>query len=441
MKKIMQNMNSTVRLSIRLLLGYLFLIALAILGFSSCTDQCESEKTYHYFEPIFTSMEEIRASVFVTTPTEIKQVGKIYFSNDYLFVNEPNEGVHVINNSHPEQPVNVAFINIPGAFDLAVKGNILFSDSYMDLVAIDISDLQNLKEIGRLENVYDEYNSYGFYASSEQGVVTGWEEKSTVTVSSTECGINENDWGFYVQEGIAVADAARFNSNQAVAPTNPGMGGSMARFAIEDNYLYSVGFSTLRPINISNPTNMITGDVLTIDWGLETIFPYNNHLFLGADDGMHIVDISQPNAPVLLSTYEHIRSCDPVVVQDTLAFVTLRSGSECQGFTNQLEVINIADLEAPKLLYTYQMFNPHGLGKDGDALFICDGSAGLKIYNANDISLIDQNLVAHYPNIQAFDIIPYNNVAMMIGEDGLFQYDYSDLNDIKLLSKIEFSHE
>ena len=75
------------------------------------------------------------------------------------------------------------------------------------------------------------------------------------------------------------------------------------------------------------------------------------------------------------------------------------------------------------------------------ALFICDGYDGLKIFNANDISQIDDNLIAHYPNIDAFDIIPFNKVAMMIGEDGLYQYDYSDLNNITLLSHLKITPE
>ena len=141
---------------------------------------------------------------------------------------------------------------------------------------------------------------------------------------------------------------------------------------------------------------------------------------------MHIIDINDPLNPAEISNYQHVRSCDPVIVDGDLAYVTLRSGTACQGFTNQLEVIDISDLSSPELLHVYAMDNPHGLGKDGDALFICDGDSGLKVYDASDASTIDQKQLAHYSNIQAFDVIPLNNVAMMIGEDGLFQYDYSD---------------
>jgi len=82
------------------------------------------------------------------------------------------------------------------------------------------------------------------------------------------------------------------------------------------------------------------------------------------------------------------------------------------------------------------MTNPHGLGKDGDLLFLCDGSSGLKIYDASDPKLITNNLIYSYPDIIAYDVIPISNVLVLIGADGMFQYGYSDVKNIKLLSTI-----
>jgi hypothetical protein len=82
------------------------------------------------------------------------------------------------------------------------------------------------------------------------------------------------------------------------------------------------------------------------------------------------------------------------------------------------------------------MTNPHGLGIDNKTLFICDGSDGLKAFDATDIAKVNNNLLAHYQNINARDVIPFNKVLMMIGDDGIFQYDYSNTADIRLLSQI-----
>lgn len=82
------------------------------------------------------------------------------------------------------------------------------------------------------------------------------------------------------------------------------------------------------------------------------------------------------------------------------------------------------------------MTNPHGLGIDQGTLFICDGTDGLKVFDATNVSAISTNQLAHYKEINAFDVIPFQHVAMVIGKDGLYQYDYSDIKNIKLISKL-----
>jgi hypothetical protein len=372
---------------------------------------------------------------------EVKQVGKIYIKDGYLFVNKPNEGIHVIDNRDPRNPINISFINIPGSFDLAIKDDILYSDSYIDLVAIDISNMSAPKEVGRLKEIFSNYNSYGFYTDSQLGLVTSWEERTEVTVTESDCSIQRQDWGIYYNNGIALEDAKLFSVASAVSPSNPGIGGSMARFTINQEHLYVLESSSILAVNIDNNNSMFSSEPVYIDWGIETIFSTENNIFIGAQNGMHILDVSSPMSPAIISNYEHVTSCDPVIVDGDYAFVTLRSGSECQGFTNQLEVIDISDLSNPQLLFVHDMSNPHGLGKDGNLLFICDGDAGLKIFDASDLSTIGDKLLVQYENIHAYDVIPFNNVAIMIGEDGLYQFDYSDLNQFEFLSKIAIRNE
>jgi hypothetical protein len=86
------------------------------------------------------------------------------------------------------------------------------------------------------------------------------------------------------------------------------------------------------------------------------------------------------------------------------------------------------------------MDEPYGLGIDDNILFICDGSAGLKIYDASDPMSIDQNKIKQYSEIDAWDVIPLGDVLLMIGSDGLYQYDYTDLENIRELSVIPIEH-
>jgi len=421
---------------------FIFLL-ISTFAIQSCTDDCDSQLFYTYYEPQYLTTAEIRNSFEFRAPEELSIPGKIYMFDNHIFINEVGKGIHIVDNSDKRNPKKVGFVNIPGNFDMAVKGNILYADSYIDLIAIDISDLNNIHIVKRLEGVFDELYYYDFMEddSGLESLVVGYNEIDTVWYDDPECDAVMPSFlrfeGGGIMLGGAMSDAAFQNS--AVQPPSAsasGIGGSMARFTIVNDLMYTVSIHNLKVFDITVISDPIAGNEVDIGWDIETIFPYNNNLFIGARNGMHIFDISEPTLPQFMSTYEHIRSCDPVVVNDTIAFVTLRSGTECEGFSNQLEVIDIKNLYNPQLLKIYPMSNPHGLGLDGDALFICEADYGLKVFNASEIYKIDQNLIKHYTDIHAFDVIPFNNTLMMIGEDGLYQFDYTSLEDIQYLSHL-----
>lgn len=425
---------------------YALLFLTVLLGISvlleGCTDSCEVTSEYVYYEPVYTTMDEIRASVTLVDPMPIKAVGKIYYKDQTMFVNEPGEGIHIINNQDPASPVPLKFLQIPGNFDLAIKGNTLYADSFVDLIAFDLSNLNDIKEAARLEGIFNNYSTFGITADVNCCVITEWKEKKDVQINQSDCEVYIQPWGgMWFEGGIAVRSDmnAAFSSKAAIAPgtgSGPGVGGSLARFTLSGDHLYMLDGGHLQTVNVTDDANPVAVRKDYIAWDIETIFPHKENLFIGTSSGMHILDISSPEAPAMISTYQHIQSCDPVVVDDKYAYVTLRSGTSCQGFTNQLEVIDIEDLTSPKLLHTYLMTNPHGLGIDNETLFICDGDDGLKAFDASDVSKISQNMLAHYKNINATDVIPLGDVLLMIGADGIFQYDYRDPRNIKLLSKI-----
>ncbi|WP_315816617.1 hypothetical protein [Paraflavitalea speifideaquila] len=138
-----------------------------------------------------------------------------------------------------------------------------------------------------------------------------------------------------------------------------------------------------------------------------------------------------------MGTFSHVRSCDPVIADDHYAYVTLRSGTACQGFTNQLEILNIENLSSPILLKTYPLTNPHGLSKDNNNLFICDGADGVKVFDAANVN--DLKLLKKIDGLDAYDVIAFNKWALVVAKDGLYQFNYADVSNIKLLSKISIN--
>jgi hypothetical protein len=418
----------------------LFTMACALLMHSCKKDKCTQTVTYKRYEPVYMSYETLRSAVKSEQPRALKNPGKIYVRGSYIFINETDKGIHIINNNNPSSPQNIGFINIPGNIDMAVIGNVLYADSYIDLLTIDISNPQNVVVLKRVENVLPQRIYTVGHFDPAKGVVTAWVEKTITEEIEADCNGNNNWWGptpFFDAEVMNVSGSGGQASDVSGPRTiTPGKGGSMARFAISGFTLYVVDQSSLIVFDISNLTNPVPLGSSYIGRNIETIFPYKNHLFIGSMTGMFIYNINNPLNPSLVASYEHATACDPVVADDNYAYITLRSGTPCNATTDQLEVVNIQNLSSPFLEAAYPMTNPRGLGIDGNLLFICDD--GLKVFNVSNIYTISNNQIAHFKNIQAYDVIPlvHKKILLTSGENGFYQYDYSDVEHINLLSSI-----
>lgn len=137
-------------------------------------------------EPVYLSYEQLRDSVRVVSPKNSIDADRVYLYDNYLILNERNQGLHVIDNSNPEEPENMGFIEIPGNTEVSIKSGFLYADSYVDLVTVDIrslefGDIDRIGEVNRVEAIfpYDEYQNVPsdvFFAAvdQERGVVIGY---------------------------------------------------------------------------------------------------------------------------------------------------------------------------------------------------------------------------------------------------------------------------
>lgn len=424
-------------------LRHIFLVAILGLLVVSCMDEYTEEFTAN--KPVYMSYEDLRSAVKFSETRELKNPGKIYFKDDLLYVNEELQGVHVFSMANPQNPQNIGFIEIPGNVDIAIKNNTLYADSYVDLVVIDISNVNSIHEVARKEDVfpytlppYDETYRIADVDETE-GVVTGWE------VSRVR---QEMEYHYYpvyyfgYQSERALMDAAYSGGGSISQGSTFGVGGSMARFGLYDDYLYTVDHSTLYMFDVSNDASPNDIGKQYVGWDMETMFIYDRHMFFGTQSGMRIYSLEVPTVPSYVADFWHVTSCDPVVVDNGYAYVTLRGGNTCGSSVNRLDVLQLsADYKTTQLLASYPLQGPYGLGIDDDILFVCDGDAGLKVYNASDKLNIDDHLISTFPGINAYDVIPVNGYLFMIGEDGFYLYDYSDLQNIQQLGFIPVIRE
>lgn len=413
---------------------FLYLTCIALLFLAPACRKNTCKQTYQIYEPIFKSLTSVRAEMKSSAPRKLENTGKIYTYGKYIFLNEELKGIHVIDNSNPAQPMNIGFVNIPGNVDMAVKGNYLFADCYSDIVVFDITNPANISAKKFLDNAIPEAGYYwngNNNPDSVQVLVDYNVHDTTVDCDAYNgfyfCG---TDKAFTTSSGAALANAASAPSAQ---------GGSMARFTVVNDFLYGVSFNKLYSFNITSPVNIQFAQSKTIGNGIETIYPFGNSLFIGSTAGMFIYDLTQPADPKLQGSFSHARSCDPVISDGQFAYVTLRSGNACAGTSNQMDVLDVSNLSSVKFLKTYAMSNPHGLSKDGSLLFVCDGAAGFKVFDAANPNNVQ--LVKEFKGPDTYDVITASGNAIVVATDGLYQYDYSNPASIHLRSKLAIARK
>jgi hypothetical protein len=148
---------------------------------SSCHHDSESTapSTRRGFRPVYISYEEMR-NVHTMAAQPMDNPGKIYIHGNYIFINEINKGIHIINNQDPASPQAISFISIPGNVDMAVKNNVLYADNSTDLISLDISNPDDVQLLNRIENTfpyrqYPPYSGYFECVDPSRGIVASWE--------------------------------------------------------------------------------------------------------------------------------------------------------------------------------------------------------------------------------------------------------------------------
>ncbi|QDA58810.1 LVIVD repeat-containing protein [Hymenobacter jejuensis] len=417
-----------------------------LLGLTACstTDSDEPQPgiidpgfaSYYAYSycPILIKHDVLEQSVASLAPRPMRNTGKIYLQGRYIFVNERFEGIHVIDNQDPAHPQIVSFLRIPGNIDMAMQDNLLYADNGPDLVTIDMTNPRAVHVTSRVRDAFRELpmpESLPLLPACAPNqrptntVVVGWQKVENKTAISP----NNMDWSRMIMFNSSPLASASTGSAETA-----GKAGSLARFAVLGQTLYTVDNQSLRLFDLTDPTTPKAGPKVELRFGVETIFPQDHYLFLGTQLGMYIFDVAQPQTPVQVAFFQHIASCDPVVVDGRFAYVTLRSGNTCRRGSNELQVIDLTTLSQPRLARSYPMTGPQGLGVEGNRLFICD-SDGLKTFDTSKAPELTP--LQQFP-VKVHDVIPDRTTLLAIGAEGLYQYSY-DGPVLKQLSLLPIS--
>ncbi len=154
------------------LMTSIFLLSLLL-----CAFQCEDDIYSSRYKPISIKRTDFNNAVGLVAMKPQEIMGKIYVKDHFLLINEPNLGFHIYNNSDPSNPVKIKFLKVPGSSDVAIKSDVLYINSAVDLIALTFNDdFSDVIVTKRVKNVFPEMLSPdGDYANiPEDEIVVNW---------------------------------------------------------------------------------------------------------------------------------------------------------------------------------------------------------------------------------------------------------------------------
>lgn len=213
-----------------------------------------------------------------------------------------------------------------------------------------------------------------------------------------------------------------------------GQGGSLARFTIAQKHLYVVDDQKLHTYSLANAASPKLTSTQYLGEDIETIYSYKDKLFIGSQQAMYIYSIANAARPDKLGEASHVRACDPVVANDSVAYVTVRSGTNCGGALNAMFVYDITNILNPKERNVLNIQSPWGLGMYNNTLFVCNGDNGLSVYDISNRYY--PSLKQQYYDDTYYDVIPYENMLICMVKGGMLLYELKTDGQIVKLAKI-----
>jgi hypothetical protein len=415
-------------------------VLIAFLFFQGCIgDTGKVTVVYKKATAIYGDLSALRSQTLSSTSRPISDAGKIFIGEDFLLIGEEGEGVHIFDNTVPENPVNVGFINIFGSREFYLAGNDLYAESFYDMVKIDLTDIRQPRLVSRVNDAFATpvENSMG-----EQLIGFNYE-----TVSE-EFGINDSR---LLEIRQSINNTIYLNFEEQLIPPSAvptsfagnsnGTIGTVNRIAEHNGYVYVLGTSRLSVFSTAGSFELMSQE--KIGWQMETVYPMGDRLFIGTQNSMEVFNISDPIAPKLEGEYWHPTSCDPVLpVSENTAYVSLRSGdfAACPGDTNELLVLNVdSNFSRVTQIQSFTLSSPYGMTLKGDRLYVGEGANGLAVFDASNprtLSLIDIDR-----SIEAYDIIPHptrSDLILIAGPEGFSQYEIQASDIFSWVSSVSF---
>ncbi|MFY0592224.1 hypothetical protein [Roseivirga sp.] len=144
------------------------------------------------YKPVYLSDPD--NSIGLVGAREVEDPGQIYLLGDLLLMNDVGKGIHVIDNADPSNPIARGFLTVQGSENMVLRDGIVYVNQYNSLLAIDVSDPDNVQVISRNEDVLNTNGEEtvvppleGYFfecVDFSKGKIIGW---TLTTINSPKC--------------------------------------------------------------------------------------------------------------------------------------------------------------------------------------------------------------------------------------------------------------
>lgn len=202
---------------------------------------------------------------------------------------------------------------------------------------------------------------------------------------------------------------------------------------ISGNYAYvHVMNDGLQIIDISNPNDPQFVSHLKLPYHYShKMYKENNYLYFSAHNPstdlneIHIVDVSNPQSPVQIGNYKQSGiDIHTFYLSNNLLFIPL----------DKLEIIDVSNPQSPSKIGEYIIDTVYGISFSNDMAYILTESDGMHILNIS--SPESPSLFKKYSNINGFYISMEDDYAIISNWSIVSIYDKSNSSDIIFLDSI-----
>lgn len=214
-----------------------------------------------------------------------------------------------------------------------------------------------------------------------------------------------------------------------------GTAGSTATIITYNGFIYTVDDNHLRTLSLANPAKPVEVSSIFLGEGIETIFAYEDHLYLGTRSGILLYNISNGAAPVFTgNSFRLFDGHDPVVVSGNFAYSTTKWGEENSNPSGNLEVIDVSNKNNPFVVDQFNQEFPGGLALSGNILYVCNAKFGINVFDTHGNGQLE--FLKNIDTEPIYDCIPNDNLLICQSKTGLILFNITDRSNPVFIQKV-----